>query len=94
MPSGTNPIAYFIYSGLGAALILILLFRFGLLTVIVGNLFQILLTAYPMTTDPSTWYAGYTLLALLAAGAIAGYGFRVALSGRMIHRTISERQSL
>jgi len=71
---------------------LIVLFRFGLLPTIVSYIVAGVVTAYPMTTDASAWYAGYTLLALLAVAGIAAYGFRVALPGRPLPAALPERQ--
>jgi hypothetical protein len=92
VPPGVSPIAYLVYSGVLSALFLIVLFRFGLLPNLVAGVFSGLLSVAPMTTDPSAWYAGLTLLALLAGGGIAAYGFRVSLAGRAAHPAVAERQ--
>jgi hypothetical protein len=93
IPPGVSPILYLVYSGLTSALCLIILFRFGLLPMIVDTIFEGLLMGYPMTTDPSAWYAGYMVLALLAAGGMAAYGFKVSLQGRAAQPAVPERQS-
>jgi hypothetical protein len=41
---------------------------------------------YPYTTDPSSWYAGVTLIAASVIVALAVYGFRTSLAGRPLLR--------
>ena len=91
IPTGASPLVSLIYSGLCSVVFLIVLFRFGLLPTFVSYIVAGVLTAYPMTTDASAWYAGYTLLALLVVAGIAAYGFRVALPGRALQAALPER---
>jgi hypothetical protein len=58
---------------------LVLLFRWGLLTLIVSEFVATLVAVFPQTFDTSAWYAGTTLIALLAVGALTAYGLRTAL---------------
>jgi len=37
---------------------------------------------FPLTFDPTAWYAGNTILALVVAFGLAIYGFKVSLAGR------------
>ncbi len=63
-----------------AAEILVFL-RFGLLALVFSNLFGHSLQ-FPLTADPSAWYAGTSLFLLLVLAGVAVYGFRIALGGR------------
>ena len=65
----------------GAAALILVFLRFGLLALIFCNFFAHLLEL-PLTTDSSAWYAGTSLFLLLALAALAIYGFRIALAGR------------
>ncbi|HXU13311.1 MAG TPA: hypothetical protein VN898_15255, partial [Candidatus Binatia bacterium] len=76
-----------LYLGLAVGVInmlvfLLVLFRCGLLGIVVWGFTSGLLAVYPMTFDVGAWYAGSTLLGLSAVAAIALYGFRTALGGR------------
>ncbi len=55
--------------------------RFGLLSWVFANLFGHCLQ-FPLTTDPSAWYAGTSLFLLIVLAALAIYGFRIATGGR------------
>jgi hypothetical protein len=70
-----------VWSVLDSALTLFALFRFGLLTATVATFVTIVLQVHPMTSDPSAWYVGSTLLALTVIIAIATYGLRFAIVG-------------
>ncbi len=63
-------------------LFLLVLFRCGLLGIVVWGIIRGILAVYPMTFDAGAWYAGGTLLGLASIAAIALYGFRTALGGR------------
>ena len=65
------------------SLYLIVLFRFGFLTFVVGINIQNLLGAIPLTLDLSAWDAGGSLLALGIVVALAVYGFYVSLAGQL-----------
>jgi hypothetical protein len=64
-----------------AAAFIFVFVRFGLLAWVFANLFGHCLD-FPLTTDPSAWYAGTSLFVLLVLAALAIYGFRIALAGR------------
>ena len=64
------------------AVFLFFLFRFGWLSVALGFFLWDALNVYPLTFDPTAWYAGYTVLALVVAFGLAIYGFKVSLGGR------------
>jgi hypothetical protein len=64
--------------GIKVALDLFSWLRFGLLANIAARLAFLLVLTYPLTDNPSDWYAGTTLFVLLAVGGLAVYGFVVA----------------
>ena len=70
-----------VFGLIGAAAIILVFLRFGLLALIFSNFFVHFLE-FPLTVDSSAWYAGTSLFLLLVLAAIAVYGFRIALAGR------------
>jgi serine/threonine-protein kinase len=68
------------------AIILVTMIRFGLLSFIVLAFSYALLAGCPFMLDFSSWYAGVGLVGPLAALALAGCGFWIALAGRPIFR--------
>jgi hypothetical protein len=65
-----------------AAFAVMVVLRFGLLSTAVMLLFTDLLTRLPVTLDPGAWYLPLSMFTLLIVGALAVYGFVVALAGR------------
>ena len=63
-----------------------LLYRYGLLALIVTIYFVHLLIFYPITSDFSAWYATDFVLALFIALALAGFGFYTSLAGEPLFR--------
>ena len=80
----------FIYSSgfgfLGITLVIcvwyVVFFRFGWVSILVGTFTNDLLRGFPLTTDPTVWYAHAPILAVLVCMALAVYGFKVSLGGR------------
>ena len=70
-----------------ATLMVIAVFRFGLLTAIVWQFVFFLSVSYPLTTDFSIWYAGRSILALTLLVALAIYGARVSLGGQRMFQS-------
>jgi serine/threonine-protein kinase len=70
-----------------AALVYVVLLRYGFLAHVAGLLFAVLLGISPLTTDLSAWYAGGGLVCALALVGLAVYGFVVVLSGRPLFGT-------
>ncbi len=68
----------------GVGLWLLVLFRFGLLSVTVGTATASLLLGLPMIFDFSHWYAGRSLFAVGIVVGLAVYGFFVSLGGRSL----------
>ena len=62
------------------------LFRFGLLAVVVGSTVGDLFLNLPLTFDLTAWYAPTTLLVVALTLGLAGWGFWVALAGRPLFR--------
>ncbi|MCH7884324.1 MAG: protein kinase [Planctomycetes bacterium] len=83
---GSALLSYVMFAALGQVAVLVVLMRFGLLALVAAFMFSFLLGAFPITVDFSTWYAGGSLLAMLAVVAVAGYGFHTALAGRPLFR--------
>jgi predicted Ser/Thr protein kinase len=67
---------------LAAVAMLVVLFRLGLLAALAANLAWNLVSAFPMPSSLSAWYAGPGLFALAIVAAMAAYGFRASLGGR------------
>jgi len=92
VPPGFNPVALILWGTAGSALFLVALFRFGLVTVWAAVLTAILLAAFPLTPDPSSWYFTRTLLVLVMLGTIAWLGFRLAVVGAQAKRLAAAAQ--
>jgi hypothetical protein len=82
VPTGVDLRGFIVYGLVIGTLILVALFRFGLLTVVMGQFVAIVLMSFPLTTHATAWYFGRTLLGLAVVAALTAYGFRVATAGR------------
>jgi len=80
--AGSVPFAW-----LAGAMTVWLLYRYGLLALIVALYFVHLLIFFPITSNFSAWYASDFVLALLIALALAGFGFYTSLAGEPLFRT-------
>ena len=58
--------------------------RFGLVTLAAGIWTVDLLLSVPVTSDPSSWYAGSTAFVYLSILGLAAYGFWTSLGGRRL----------
>jgi hypothetical protein len=65
-----------------AAFAVVVVLRFGLLSTAIMLLFTDLLTRLPVTLDAGAWYLPLSIFTLVLIGALAAYGFVVALAGR------------
>jgi Protein kinase domain len=74
------------FACLGAALVVWVLYRHGLLSLIVALFFVHLMIFYPITSEFSAWYAADFVLALLISLALAGFGFYTSLAGEPLFR--------
>lgn len=74
-----------------ATLLVVGVFRFGLLTAIIAQFVFFLSFPFPLTTDLSIWYANRSLFALFVLIALASYGAYVSLGGqRILHTSLLE----
>jgi hypothetical protein len=69
-----------------AAIHWFVLFRFGLLPILVGATISDLLQNLPLTFDLTAWYADVTLLTLALVLGLAVWGFWISLAGRPLFR--------
>jgi len=69
---------------LAAAVYLFILMRFGLLAAVAGHMFFLFFSYLPITADLSRWYAGGSTCVLVAAAAVAVYGFWTSLAGQSV----------
>jgi serine/threonine-protein kinase len=76
------------FSCLAAAMVVWLLYRYGLLALIVAIYFVHLMIFFPITSEFSAWYATDFLLALLIALSLAGFGFYTSLAGEPLFRAV------
>ncbi len=80
-----------IADGVSSAIVVLMLFRLGLLSLVTFGMVIPLLLSFPATLDFTRWYAGIGIIGPLLIVALAGWGFWVALAGRPIFRdTLSE----
>ena len=74
------------FAAAGALLVVVVLYRHGLLALISALFFLHLMIFFPITSDLSAWYAGDFVLALLVALALVVFGFYTALAGQPLFR--------
>jgi len=60
----------------------IVLFRFGLVTFVIGTFFHSLVKEAPLTLDASVWYFGASVGTIAVILALTAFGLHSALSGR------------
>jgi len=84
--SGENPYLVLGSAWIVASMYLLILFRFGLLATVIAEFLTDLCLSFPMTLDFSSWYAGSTVVVLVAVAGMAFYGFSVALEGNLRHQ--------
>ena len=77
--SGVADLPFVVLFGLT---VLLTTLRFGLLTAIVMQICERLLTRAPLTLHTDSWYFGLSLAILMLVSACAIYGFIVSLAGR------------
>ena len=79
-----DPLIAALFSCLYYTLTVLILLRFGLVTLATGYFVNDLLFSVPPTPDFSIWYAGSALAVLLAVLALAGYAFHTSLGGQKL----------
>jgi hypothetical protein len=72
------------FSLLGAALLVVVLYRFGLLAAISALFVSHLMVFFPMTTELTAWYATNFTIALVICVALVGWGFYTSLAGQSL----------
>jgi serine/threonine protein kinase len=70
--------------------LVLIVFRFGLVPLAIGAFTTDMITNVPLTADFSAWYMGPTILALLSVIAIAGWGFYYSLGGQSVWKLEDE----
>ncbi len=85
-PGTGHPMPHLIETLLVVGLLCFVLFRFGLLTVILGYTVSNLFLQLPLTFNLTAWYGYVTLLTLFFTVGIAVWGFWVSLAGRPLFR--------
>jgi len=81
---GEYPLMTFAFLGLIWLSILLVLKRFGVLTLVVGLVVQNVLAVFPTTSHLSRWYASAGLAGILVIVGLAIYGFYTGLAGRSL----------
>jgi serine/threonine-protein kinase len=74
------------FACLAAALVVWVLYRYGLLALMVAIFFLHLMIFFPITSDFSAWYAADFVLALIISLALVGFGFYTSLAGEPLFR--------
>lgn len=74
------------FAAIAALLVVLVLYRYGLLALIVSLYFLHLIIFFPITSDFSAWYAADFVLALLIALALVIFGFYTSLAGQPLFR--------
>jgi hypothetical protein len=69
-----------------AAMVVLVMLRFGLVPAIAGSLLSDFLLGVPRTLDFSLWYAHMGMLPVVLVALVAIYGFRVSLAGRPLFK--------
>jgi hypothetical protein len=79
---GEYPIVTFVMAALIWLSIVLVLKRFGLLTLVVGLVIQNVLQVFPITSHLSQWYATAGLAGILVIAAVGLYAFYMSLGGK------------
>jgi hypothetical protein len=80
--SSTNPPLEITFHLVVDAFVLLVLFRGGLLMLVVIYILGGTLNNLPLTFDTTAWYASQTFVLLLFIAGLTLYGFRTAVAGR------------
>jgi tRNA A-37 threonylcarbamoyl transferase component Bud32 len=70
------------YAAITALVVVIVMFRFGILALSATAYTLLIFWSLPLTLDPDAWYFGRSLVGLLLISAIAATGFALAISGK------------
>jgi serine/threonine-protein kinase len=75
------PFAFF-----SAGLVVLVLYRYGLLALIAADFMVHIVIFFPITSDLTAWYAGDFVLALIASLGLVMFGFYTSLAGQPLFR--------
>jgi len=82
--ASSDPMITVVFSAFDAVLFVTVFLRFGLLAANCSFFVRALLSIVPITTDFSAWYAGSSLVVLIAVLLFAGYAFHTSLGGQKL----------
>jgi hypothetical protein len=71
-------------TALSAFLVVLVLYRFGLLATVSALFFAHLWVYYPMTTELAAWYANDFVIGLIICVALAAFAFYTSLGGQRL----------
>lgn len=74
------------FAALATSLVIVILYRYGLLALISTLFFVHLMIFFPITSDFSAWYAADYVLALIISLGLVVFGFYTSLSGEPLFR--------
>jgi hypothetical protein len=74
------------FAAISAGMVVFVLYRYGLLAVIVAIYFLHLMIFFPITSDFSAWYAADFVLTVMIGLALVGFGFYTSLAGEPLFR--------
>ncbi len=74
-------------------ILIAVLFRFGLLAVVISQFVIQILLQIPLTLDPSRWYFGHGMLGVAIVLGLAIYGFHTSLGGQKAFGGLSLEES-
>ena len=81
-----NPTIVLFLSGLSAAIFMLGLMRFGLLTLAFAFFTWVVLVSMPLTTNFWAWFASATILVGVVLLGVAFFGFYNSLAGRPVFK--------
>ena len=88
-----NPLLLVTWSLAAVAASLFVLFRFGVLPAVLGNVINLWLLRFTLTADLGSWYISNTIFIGLIIGGLAIYGFYTSLAGRSVFGDADEEPS-
>ena len=69
-----------------AGLVVLVLYKYGLLALIIADFILHTNIFFPITSDLTAWYAGDFVLALIVSLALIIFGFYTSLAGQPLFR--------
>ena len=85
MLAASEPWVFLPFALAGTIVLFSVLIRFGFLALaVLGYVFVVMLSSFPLTFEASSWYAGFSYAALGIVAALALFGFKTSLGGRRL----------